>query len=140
MPTWTFADRVRKIRRDVLKVEQGRFADLLGVTRQAYAAWESGRNEPRSILAVARRIEEVSGVPAVWVLGIEGGGTSRPAAEQVMRGNIGATPGDDRAVIIPFPQSRASEWAGEDAADECGSRDLELRAPSSRLMRDDDAA
>lgn len=40
---WTFADRIRKVRRDVLAIDQGEFATRLGVTRQAYAAWESGR-------------------------------------------------------------------------------------------------
>lgn len=68
---WTFADRIRKVRRDVLAIDQGEFATRLGVTRQAYAAWESGRNEPRSILAVAKRIEAMSGVPAAWVLGLD---------------------------------------------------------------------
>jgi DNA-binding XRE family transcriptional regulator len=71
VPQWTFADRIRKVRRDVLQIEQSAFADQLGVTRQAYAAWESGRNEPRSILAVAKRIEAMSRVPAAWILGVD---------------------------------------------------------------------
>jgi DNA-binding XRE family transcriptional regulator len=69
VPEWTFADRMRKIRRDVLDLEQGAFAEKLGVKRQAYAAWEMGRTHPRDILALARRVELVSGVPASWVLG-----------------------------------------------------------------------
>jgi DNA-binding XRE family transcriptional regulator len=69
IPAWTFADRMRKIRRDVLDLEQGPFAEKLGVTKQAYAAWETGRTHPRDILALARRVELVSGVPAEWVLG-----------------------------------------------------------------------
>lgn len=71
LPQWTFADRMRKIRRDVLGVEQAELAEKLGVTRQAYAAWEAGRNEPRSILAIAKKVELMSGVPAAWVLGID---------------------------------------------------------------------
>lgn len=70
IPAWSFADKMRKIRRDVLKMEQAEFADQLGVTRQAYAAWESGRNEPRSILAVAKKVELLSRVPAAWLLGV----------------------------------------------------------------------
>lgn len=108
VPQWTFADRVRKIRRDVLRMEQGEFAGLLGVTRQAYAAWESGRNEPRSILAVARRIEEVSGVPAAWVLGIEGGGPGHPSADQATRNNTEARSRETRAMVVAFPQAVAS--------------------------------
>lgn len=74
VPQWTFADRIRKVRRDVLRLEQAEFADKLGVTRQAYAAWESGRNEPRSILAVAKRVEAMSRVPAAWILGVDSPG------------------------------------------------------------------
>jgi DNA-binding XRE family transcriptional regulator len=71
LPQWSFADRIRKIRRDVLGVDQTEFAQRLGVTRQAYAAWEAGRNEPRTILAVARKVELMSGVPAAWLLGVD---------------------------------------------------------------------
>lgn len=72
VPTWTFADRMRKVRRDVLDMEQSELAASLGVTKAAYAAWESGRNEPRSILAVARKVELMSRVPAAWILGVDG--------------------------------------------------------------------
>jgi DNA-binding transcriptional regulator YiaG len=64
IPEWSFADRIRKIRREVVRVDQAEFARDLGVTKEAYSAWESGRNEPRSILALARKVELVSGVPA----------------------------------------------------------------------------
>lgn len=71
VPTWTFADRMRKIRRDVLDMEQAELAAELGVTKAAYAAWESGRNEPRSILALAKKVELISRVPASWLLGVD---------------------------------------------------------------------
>jgi DNA-binding XRE family transcriptional regulator len=71
IPGWTFADRLRKIRRDVLGIEQEEMAQRLGMKKPAYAAWESGRNEPRSIVAVAKQIELMSRVPAAWVLGVE---------------------------------------------------------------------
>lgn len=71
IPAWTFADRLRKIRTDILDLHQAEFAELLGVTKAAYAAWESGRNEPRSILALAKKVELISRVPAAWVLGVD---------------------------------------------------------------------
>lgn len=43
VPQWTFADRMRKIRTDVLALHQHEMAKELGVTKAAYAAWESGR-------------------------------------------------------------------------------------------------
>ncbi|MGH3567006.1 MAG: hypothetical protein ACRDRH_13430 [Pseudonocardia sp.] len=44
VPTWSFGDRVRKIRRDVLRVDQAQFAQQLGVTAQAASAWEAQRS------------------------------------------------------------------------------------------------
>lgn len=69
-PEWTFADRIRKIRRDILEMEQAEMAAKLDVTRAAYAAWESGRTEPRSILTLAKKVELLSGVPVGWLLGL----------------------------------------------------------------------
>jgi DNA-binding XRE family transcriptional regulator len=71
IPDWTFADRMRKIRRDVLGIEQGEMAEKLNVKKQAYAAWETGRTHPRDILAIARRVELATRVPAQWVLGLD---------------------------------------------------------------------
>lgn len=70
-PSWTFADKLRKIRRDVLSLDQATFADRLDVSRKAYASWEMGRTQPRDILALARRVELISGVPATWTLGLD---------------------------------------------------------------------
>lgn len=71
-PAWTFADRIRKVRRDVLGLDQGAFADRLEVSRKAYASWEMNRTTPRDILAVARRVELISRIPAAWLLGVDG--------------------------------------------------------------------
>lgn len=71
VPVWSFGDRARKIRRDVLKVDQQEFARLLGVTAQAAGAWESRNAQPRDVVAIARRIELLTGVPATWVLGLD---------------------------------------------------------------------
>lgn len=76
VPTWELADRLRKIRRDVMHAQQHDMADALGVGRQGYAAWEAGRTQPRDIVALAKRLELLCGVPASWTLGI---GEAAPA-------------------------------------------------------------
>ena len=50
---------------------------MLGANPNAYRAWESGRNHPRDIVALAKRIEILTGVPAQWTLGLADG-TSTP--------------------------------------------------------------
>lgn len=67
---WSFADRLRKVRREVAEATQEEFAAALDVPLKAYGAWEAGRNTPREIVAIAKRIELVIGVPATWMLGI----------------------------------------------------------------------
>lgn len=79
VPTWTFADRLRKIRRDVVDMEQAEFAEALGARRPAYSAWEAGRNQPRDLVAFARRVELLTGVPAAWVLGLDVAVSAAPA-------------------------------------------------------------
>ncbi|MHA7292597.1 helix-turn-helix transcriptional regulator [Arthrobacter sp. HLT1-21] len=69
-PEWSFADRLRKIRRES-GAKQEDFAARLGVNDNQYKAWETGRNHPRDQVATAKRIELMTGVPAVWVLGLE---------------------------------------------------------------------
>lgn len=79
VPEWTFADRVRKIRRET-GLTQAEFAQAIEAKDKAYGAWESGTNQPTDIVAVAKRIELAFRVPASWVLGLgpfgsgEGGG------------------------------------------------------------------
>ena len=68
VPQWSFADRARKVRRD-LKLGQAQMADLLGVGLKAYSAWESGKNSPEDIVATAVKFERASGVPRSWFLG-----------------------------------------------------------------------
>ena len=65
---WTFAERVRKVRRDQ-GLTQAAFADKLDVGEKAYAAWESGKNEPASLVDIAVKLEQVTGVPRQWFLG-----------------------------------------------------------------------
>ncbi len=77
--TWTFGDRVRKVRR-ILGMSQNAFAKMLGVTPQALGAWELDVNKPRNVVAIAKRLEVAAGVPATWTLGLVSEGTMKPPA------------------------------------------------------------
>lgn len=83
-PAWTLGDRMRKARMTT-GMHQRDFAVAINVKSGSLAAWESDRAIPRNIVAVARRIELVSGVPAAWILGLDdgpppgpGGGSDQP--------------------------------------------------------------
>lgn len=69
-PRWTLADRLRKIRREVVGGSQAEMAALLGWPLGAYSNWEAGKAKPRELIAVATQIERVTGVPAEWVVGL----------------------------------------------------------------------
>lgn len=68
IPEWTFAERVRKVRRD-LGLTQEEMAAKLAVGDKRYSAWESGKNTPSDIAEIAVTLERVSGVPRTWFLG-----------------------------------------------------------------------
>lgn len=68
---WTLADRLRKVRREIARMEQRPFAELLGISKETYTAWETGRNEPKNLVSIARRIEVLTGAPAAWLLGVD---------------------------------------------------------------------
>lgn len=70
VPQWTFGDRLRKVRRE-LGDTQTAFAARLGESSKTYSNWEADRHPPASIVAVAKRIELATGVPASWVLGLD---------------------------------------------------------------------
>lgn len=72
VPTWTFADRLRKAR-TTAGYDQKTFAAVLGVKVPTYSAYESGRGitpRYRDIGAFADRVEQTTGVPAWWLLGV----------------------------------------------------------------------
>lgn len=71
VPEWTLGDRLRKIRIEGGFGTQAEFAELIGANLQQYGAWESGRNRPRDIVALAKRIELLARVPAEWTLGLD---------------------------------------------------------------------
>ena len=68
IPEWSFAERVRKVRRD-MHLTQEQFADLIGVGLKAYSAWESGKNHPANIIELATTLERITGVDRRWFIG-----------------------------------------------------------------------
>lgn len=74
---WTFGDRLRKIRR-VQNLTQDEFADQMGVNRKSLAAWELDSWLPRGVVAFAKRLQLLYGVPVAWTLGIDDGPTGGP--------------------------------------------------------------
>lgn len=86
IPEWTFGERLRKIRRAV-GAGQAEFADGLNENRKTYAAWELDKSSPRNVVAVARRVELMTGFPASWVLGLDQAEPARPAPETAAGAN-----------------------------------------------------
>ena len=82
-PQWTIADRLRKIRRGT-RMNRHDFAARLGIPEPRYGAWESGRNAPSGpdLVALAKRIEMLTGVPAAWTLGLETRNGPRPGWDE----------------------------------------------------------
>lgn len=71
-PEFTFADRLRRIRRDQ-DLTQEEFAAVLDVGNKRYAAWESEANTPRFdvVVPLANRIGELYGMEVRdWLLGL----------------------------------------------------------------------
>lgn len=69
-PAWTLGDRIRKARSHV-HMTQGEFAERIGAKEGSLAAWETDRAQPRNVVAVAKRIEALTRIPAAWILGLE---------------------------------------------------------------------
>lgn len=69
-PTWTFGDRLRKVRLDE-GLDQYQAAEALQVGRSTLANWERGIHTPDRLwrTTIAQRIEALWHVPAPWVLG-----------------------------------------------------------------------
>ena len=69
-PTWSFGDRIRKAR-DIADLNQHDFAAAIGVPDGSLANWETDRSKPRDIVAVAKRVEMLTRIPAAWMLGVD---------------------------------------------------------------------
>jgi transcriptional regulator with XRE-family HTH domain len=68
-PSWTFGDRLRKVRRS-RHLSQREFARLLGESEKSIANWEGDVAKPRDVVALARKVQAIYGVPANWLLGV----------------------------------------------------------------------
>lgn len=66
-PGWTFGDRLRKARR-LTGMTSHQFAAAVGISPPALTQYETDRSTPRDIIGLARRVEEVTGVSALWLL------------------------------------------------------------------------
>jgi len=69
-PAWTFGDRMRKARRRSGMTVQD-FAAALGVSTSALGQYETDRSAPRDVVDLARRVQDVTGIPATWTLGLD---------------------------------------------------------------------
>jgi transcriptional regulator with XRE-family HTH domain len=79
-PAWTLGDRIRKAR-TLNHMSQAEFAAAIGVKDGSLAAWETDRAQPRNVVAIARRIEVLTGIPAAWTLGIDDGEPFPPTSK-----------------------------------------------------------
>jgi len=70
-PTWTLGDRLRKVRRDA-RYSARDFAAVLGINVSSLAHYETDRARPRDLVELAQRVEATTGVPATWLLGLDG--------------------------------------------------------------------
>ena len=68
-PEMGFGDYLRKARREYTSYGQKEMAAALGVTTQAYSAWEAGRNTPRDLRAIAEKLERITNIDRSWFLG-----------------------------------------------------------------------
>lgn len=71
IPRWSFGDRLRKVRHVSKGGTQREMAARLGVRVEAYAQWEAGNAQPRNAVAIARRVQMLTRVPATWLLGLD---------------------------------------------------------------------
>lgn len=69
-PVWTFGDRIRKARRRT-GMTGAEFSEALGITSSALGQYETDRAVPRDIVDLAKRVEDLTGIPAAWLLGVD---------------------------------------------------------------------
>lgn len=47
------------------------FAEALGVSTSALGQYETDRATPRDIVDLAKKVEELTAIPAAWILGLD---------------------------------------------------------------------
>lgn len=87
VPAWTLGERLRKVRRSI-GAGQAEFAEQLDENRKTYASWELDTSTPRNLVAVARRVELLTGYPASWLLGLDEGVAEEPVQPEVTVGRV----------------------------------------------------
>ena len=70
-------------------MSQRDFAAALDAKAGTYAQWEAGNTQPRDVVALAKRVEMLTRIPAAWILGLMDG----PQPSPVGPGNDGAPAG-----------------------------------------------
>lgn len=122
IPEWTFADRLRKARVDA-GLDQREFATQLGVKAPTYAAYESGRANPRfrDVFTFAERVEKVTGVPAYWLVGSP---TAPEAGSQDYKATVSKA-------VVDLAERRSSIKEREKRTRPSGRRDQ--RGPRGRV-------
>lgn len=83
-PTPDIATKLRAIRRGYAKMlgrklPQTVFADMIGYGHKAYAAWESGANQPDDLVELATRLRDTIGVDPSYILDIDLDGPRDPS-------------------------------------------------------------
>jgi len=101
IPEWSFAERLRKGRRDA-RLSQAEMASLIGVKESTYSAWETGRNTP-DVADLAPRLEEITGVSRMFYIGWVTSNNPTPGGE-------GQTT-DYGSDVLAFPTSRVLQAA-----------------------------
>ena len=151
IPEWSLGDRLRKIRR-MGGLSQSEFAAKLGQNQKTYASWELDLTAPRNAVAVAKRVEAMSGVPAAWVLGVDAPPPGAPVATErttpQYRGASSARDGalrlvpplgeDYRSVVAGYGSSGAVN--GDDPYPGVGYGEWRRVPDSARTVNNADAA
>lgn len=104
-PQWTFAERLRKARREV-GLNQETMADRLGVKTSTYGAWETGRNRP-DLTDLAPKLEAATGISRMWFIGwaessMEGPGGPGGGANSRASGYKDGSSSSPRGTLIPL--------------------------------------
>lgn len=120
-PSWTFADRLRKVRREVAHLTQEKMAMELTVGDKAYSAWESGKNNPSAtdMVELAKRIafRWRGEVTAAWMLGVADddqtpppAGSDGPNSDDIPSRTENNQPGDweSPSTVTHLPRRRAN--------------------------------